>query len=534
MATTPKEIIFEEEARQKLLSGIRKLTDVVAFTLGPKGRNVGLEKSWGAPTITNDGSSIVKDVELKDVFENMGVSIAKEVVQKIKEKCGDGTTTGVLLLRAMVENGIRYISSGASPIGLKRGMEKALDAILKALEKMSIAIKDSKDIFNVAKVSASGNEQIGKTISEAIEKVGRKGVITIEEAKGTETQIDIVEGMQFDRGYLSSYFCTNSEKMIVEQNKPMILLVDKKINSVHEILPILQQVASTGKELLIIAEDLDGDALTTLVVNKLRGTLRVAAVKAPGFGDRRKAMMQDIAVLTGGTLITEDAGFSLKEVDASFLGSADKVIITKDHTTIINGAGDKKKIEERLKQIEAEIKNTTSSYDKEKLEERRAKLSGGVAVIRVGAATEPELKNKKQAFEDSLNSTKAAIEEGIIPGGGVALLRASKAVESLKLEGDEMFGAKLFAAACETPLRQIAVNAGFDGSVVLFEVMKGSQNVGFNAINEKVEDLLAAGVIDPTKVVKNVLIFAASAAGIILISEALIADAKENDSSDEE
>lgn len=528
MASTPKEIIFDEEARQKLLSGIKKLADVVAFTLGPKGRNVGLEKSWGAPTITNDGSSIVKDVELKDVFENMGVSIAKEVVQKIKEKCGDGTTTGTLLLRALVEHGVRYISSGTSPIGLKRGMEKALESLIKDIEKMAIPVKDSKDIFNIAKVSASGNEEIGKTIAEAIEKVGQKGVITIEEAKGTDTVIEIVEGMQFDRGYLSPYFCTNAEKLSVEQLKPLILLVDKKIATIHEILPILQHVATTTRELLIIAEDIDGDALTTLVVNRLRGTLKVTAVKSPGFGDRRKAMMQDIAAITGATLITEDAGFSMKEVDASFLGSADKVVITKDHTTIINGAGDKKKIEERLKQIEAEMKNTSSSYDKEKLEERRTKLSGGVGVIRVGAATEPELKNKKQAFEDSLNSTKAAIEEGVVPGGGVALLRASKSLNSLKLEGDELLGAKLFSTACEAPLRQIAINAGCDGSVILGEVLKGSTNTGFNALTEQVEDLMKAGVIDPAKVVKNALIFATSAAGIVLISEALIADAKDD------
>ena len=392
---------------------------------------------------------------------------------------------------------------------------------------MSIPIKDNKDIFNIAKVSASGNEEIGKTISEAIEKVGRNGVITIEEAKGTETQIDIVEGMQFDRGYLSSYFCTNQEKMTVEQEKPLLLLVDKKINSIHEILPILQHVATSGQELLIIAEDLEGDALTTLVVNKLRGTLRAVAVKAPGFGDKRKAMMQDIAVLTGATLIAEDAGFTMKDIDPSFLGSCDKVLITKDNTTIINGKGDKKNIEARLKQIDAELKNATSSYDQEKLEERRAKLSGGVAVIRVGAATEPELKNKKQAFEDSLNSTKAAIEEGIVPGGGVTLLRASKAASDLKLEGDEMLGAKLFAAACEAPLRQIATNAGADGSVILAEVVKASQTTGFNAVTEQVEDMLKAGVIDPAKVVKNALIFASSAAGIVLISEALISDAKE-------
>ncbi len=528
MTAAPKEIIFEEEARQKLLTGIKKLADVVAFTLGPKGRNVGIEKGWGAPTITNDGNSITKDVELKNVFENMGVSIAKEVVEKMKQKCGDGTTTVTLLLRALVENGIRYISSGASPIGLKRGMDKALEATLQAIEKMAIEIKDNKDILNVAKVSASGNEEVGATITEAIQKVGRKGVITIEEAKGTSTTIDVVEGMQFDRGYLSSYFCTNNEKMIVEMQRPSILLVDKKIGSVHEILPILQAIASTGKELLIIAEDLEGDALTTLVVNKLRGTLKVAAVKAPGFGDRRKAMMQDLAVLTGATLITEDAGTALKDATSDVLGSAEKITITKDHTTIIHGAGDKKALEARLKQIEAEINNCTSSYDKEKLEERRAKLSGGVAVIRVGAATEPELKHKKQAFEDSLNSTKAAIEEGIVSGGGTALLRSAKGISQLKLEGDELLGAKLFMQACEAPLRQIAINAGMDGSVILAEVNKAGQNVGFNAATEKVEDLMAAGVIDPAKVIKHALIFATSAAGIVILSEALIADAQED------
>jgi chaperonin GroEL len=533
MATTPKEIIFDEQARAKLLSGIKQLADVVAFTLGPKGRNVGLEKGWGAPTITNDGSSIVKDIELSDVFENMGVSIAKEVVQKIKEKCGDGTTTGTLLLRAFVDAGIRYISSGASPIGLKRGMEKALEATLKSIEKMSIQIKDSKDILNIAKVSASANEEIGKIITDAIEKVGRNGVITIEEAKGTETSIEIVEGMQFDRGYLSPYFCTNNEKMLVEMQNASLLIVDKKISNIHDLLPILQSIASTGKELLIIAEDIDGDALATLVVNKLRGTLRIAAVKAPGFGDRRKAMLQDIAVLTGATLITEEAGIQLNQASATMLGSAEKIIVTKDNTTIIHGAGEKKDIEARLKQIDAEIKVSTSSYDKEKLEERRAKLSGGVAVIRVGAATEPELKHKKQAFEDSLSSTKAALEGGIVPGGGVALLRASKAVQELKLEGDELFGAKLFMQACETPLRQIAVNAGFDGSVVLSEVAKSATNVGFNALTEQVEDLVKAGVIDPAKVVKHALLFASSAAGIVLISEALIADAKDDDEKQE-
>lgn len=532
MATNAKEIIFEEEARQKLLTGIKKLAEVVGFTLGPKGRNVGLEKSWGAPTITNDGNSIVKEVELKDQFENMGVSIAKEVAQKIKEKCGDGTTTGTLLLRALVESGVRYISSGASPIQLKRGMEKAVDAIVQEIEKMAIPVKDKKEILNLALVSASGNEEIGKTIAEAIEKVGRKGVITIEEAKGTLTTIEIVEGMQFDRGYVSPYFCTNAEKMTAELNNPSILLVDKKIATIHDILPILETIASTGRELLIIAEDFEGDVLSTLVVNRLQGTLKVVAVKSPGFGDRRKAMMQDIAILTGATLISDDAGMSLKEVDSSLFGSAEHVTITKEHTTIVNGHGDKKNIESRIQQIDNEIKNTQSSYDVEKLEERRAKLSGGVAVIRVGAATEPELKNKKQGYEDSLSSTKAGLEEGIVPGGGIALLRASKVVQDLKLEGDELLGAKILLTACETPLRQIAYNTGLDGSVVTSEVLKSPPAFGFNAQTEKVEDLLAAGVIDPVKVVKYALIFAASAAGIVLISEALIGDAKDDDNNE--
>ncbi len=529
MSNTPKDIIFEEEARQKLFSGIKQLADVVAFTLGPKGRNVGLEKGWGAPIITNDGSSIVRDFELKDQFENMGASLAKEAVQKIKEKCGDGTTTTALILRALVEYGCRLISSGASPIHLKRGMDKACEAVIKSIESQAIPIKDDKEIKNIATVSASNNQEVGNLISEAIEKVGRNGVITIEEAKGTETSIEIVEGMQFDRGYLSAYFCTNAEKMIVEMNNANILLVDKKIGSIHELLPILQAIATTGKELLIIAEDFDSDTLSTLVVNRLRGTLKVCAVKAPGFGDRRKAMLQDIAVLCGATVITEDAGLTLKAATLDILGQVDKVTITKEHTTIVSTKGDKKQIQARLNQIDAEMKAATSGYDKEKLEERRAKLSGGIAVIRVGAATEPEMKNKKQAFEDSLSSTKAAIESGIVPGGGVALLRASKAIQELKLEGDELLGAKLVASACEISVRQIATNAGFDGSVILGEVLKAPQNYGFNALSDKVEDLIACGVIDPAKVVKHTLLFASSTAGIVLISEALMADAKEEE-----
>jgi chaperonin GroEL len=530
MSTTPKEIIFEEEARQLLLNGIKKLADVVAFTLGPKGRNVGLEKGWGAPTITNDGASIIRDIELKDKYENMGVAMAKEVVQKIKEKCGDGTTTGTLLLRALVEAGIKNISSGASPIGIKRGMDKAVEAIVKQIEKSAITIKTKQEKRNIAVVSASGNEEIGELIAEAMEKVGNSGAITIEEGKTTETTIEVVKGMKFDRGYVSPYLCTNLEKMIVEMNHAKILLVDKKISNIHELLPILQSIAASGQELLIIAEDIEGDALSTIVVNKLRGTLKIAAVKAPGFGDRRKAMLQDIAVLTGSTVISEEIGMNLKEMTTDALGSAEKITITKDATTIVGGAGTQEQIATRIKQIDAEIAQATSSYDKEKLEERRAKLSGGVAVIRVGAATETEMKQKKQMFDDSLNSTKAALEEGIVPGGGVALLNASKAAQGdLKLTGDEALGAKIVFLACETPVKQIAINTGFDGSVILKDILNSPKNYGFNALTEKVEDLVAAGVIDPAKVIKTTLTHAASTAGIVLLSEALICDADEEE-----
>lgn len=529
MTTTPKEIIFEEEARELLQAGIKKLTDVVAVTLGPKGRNVGLEKSWGAPTITNDGASIVKDIELPNKYENMGVSMAKEVVQKIKEKCGDGTTTGTILLCSLVEAGVKLIASGASPIGIKRGIDKAVETIVKQIEKSATPIKTRNEKKNIATVSASGNQEIGEIIAEAMEKVGDCGAITIEEGKTTETVIDVVKGMKFDRGYVSPYLCTNAEKMTIEMNRPQILLVDKKISSVHELLPILQGIASSGKELLIIAEEIESDALSTLVVNKLRGTLKVAAVKAPGFGDRRKAMMQDIAILTGATVVSEETGMSLKEIPTSVLGTAEKVSITKDSTTIITGGGQPDQIAARIKQIENEIAASSNSYDKEKLVERKAKLSGGVAVILVGAFTQPEMQQKKQLFEDSLNSTKAALEEGVVPGGGVALLRASKEVEKLKLCGDEALGAKIVIQACEAPIKQIINNAGHDGSVVLREVQKSKDSFGFNAANEKIEDLMSAGVIDPAKVVKNSLMHAASAAGIVLISEALIADAEEDE-----
>lgn len=529
MSTTPKEIVFEEEAREFLKNGITKLAAVVSCTLGPKGRNVGLEKSWGAPSITNDGNSIVKEVELKDQYENMGVSMAKEVVEKIKSKCGDGTTTGILLLSALVDAGIRHISSGISPITLKRGMDKAVEAIVKELEKNAIPISNSSDTRNIATVSASGNKEVGDMIADAMEKVGESGVITIEEGKGTTTSIELVEGMQFDRGYLSPYFCTNTEKMSVEMSNPKILITDRKISNIHDILTLLQGTATKGQELLIIAEEVEGDALSTLVVNRLRGTLKVCAVKAPGFGDRRKALLEDLAVLTGGVLATEDAGIFLKDLPPDLLGSAERVTITKDTTTIVNGGGSHDAILTRVKQIEMEAHDITSVYDKEKLEERRAKLSGGVAVISVGAATEPEMKQKKQVFEDSLNSTQAALELGVVPGGGVALLLASKAAQALSLDQEEKAGADIVVTACQAPIKQIASNAGLDGSVVLTHVLAAGGNYGFNALTEKVEDLVKAGVIDPAKVIITALQHAASAAGIVLISEALIIDAQEDE-----
>lgn len=529
MSTAPKEIIFEEDARTLLLNGIRQLTDVVASTLGPRGQNVGLEKSWGAPTITNDGSSIVKDVSLPNVYENMGVSMAKEVVQKIKEKCGDGTTTGTVLLRALVEHGVKLIAAGASPISLKRGIDKAVDHIVKEIEKTAITIKNNDEIRNIATVSASGNAEIGNMIAEAMEKVGRAGVITISEGKSIDTTIEIVEGMQFNRGYISSYFCTNNEKLLAEMHNVNVLILDRKITSIHEILPVLQQIATTGQELLIIAEDIEGDALSTLVVNRLRGTLKVCAVKSPGFGEQRKALLQDIAILTGGLVISEEAGITLTELPENALGKAESITVSKENTLIVKGAGDVSAIQARIKQIENEIALTKTTYEIEKLQERKAKLSGGVAVIEVGASTTPELKQKKQVYEDSLNSTKAAMEEGIVPGGGVALLKACQSLDTLKLEGDEAIGAQIVKEACKAPLRQIAANAGQDGGMILNEVLRSKPNFGYNALTDQIEDLLAAGVIDPAKVVKNSLIYAASVAGIVLITEALIADAPEDE-----
>ncbi|MFZ0565832.1 MAG: chaperonin GroEL [Chlamydiales bacterium] len=528
--SSPKEMIFEQEARDKLANGIQKLADAVRATLGPKGRNVGLEKSWGAPTITNDGNSIVKDIELPDQYENMGVQMAQEVAAKLKDKCGDGTTSGILLLDALVQQGLKYIAAGASPIGLKRGIDKAVEAIIKELQNKAIPIKGSEDTKSIATVSASGNEEIGSYIAQAIEKVGKEGVVTIEEAKGTETIIEMVEGMQFDRGYISPYFVTNQEKMTVEMENPYILIVDKKISSIQEMIPVLQAAATTGRSLVIIAEDVEADPLATLVVNKIRGTLKAVAVKAPGFGDRRKAMLDDIATLTGGTVVTEEAGVALKDATAEVFGTCDRILITKDTTTLVGGKGSSQAIEGRIKQIDKEHEKATSKYDQEKLLERKAKLQGGVAVIRVGAATEPELKQKKQMFEDSLSSTKAALEEGIVPGGGTALLHARSVLDGLKLEGDEAMGAQLVAKACETPIRQIVTNTGLDASVTLVQLQNQGEKMGFNALTELIEDLLAAGVLDPVKVVINCLVYAASVAGIVIISEALIGDAPEEES----
>jgi len=523
----PKEIIFEEEARNALKKGIDQLADVVCITLGPKGRNVGLQATFGSPSITSDGQSIAKDVELKEPFPNMGASMGKEVAAKIKEKSGDGTTTGIVLFRALVQGGIKNISAGANPIAIKRGMDKALEAMLKEIDAMSIAIKSNKETRNIASVSASGNAEIGEKIAECFDKVGKTGVVAVEEGKGTETSIELVEGMQFDRGYLSAYFATNAEKLIVEMTEPHLLITDKKISSAQEILPILQHVAATGMELVIIADEIEGDALSTLVMNKLRGTLKVAAVKSPGFGDRRKALLEDIAVLTDATVVSEEKGLILRDVGPEVLGNASQILIDKEKTLIVGGKGTAKEIKARIAQINAELAEATSKYDKEKLEERKAKLQGGVAVIKVGAPTESEMKKKKQMFEDSLNSTRSALEEGVVPGGGIALLRASRAAGKLALSKEEAVGAEVLFKAAEAPFRQIVKNTGYDSSVVLGEVLKKEKGFGFNALNEKVEDLLKAGVIDPAKVVKTSLSVAVSMASVVLLSEALIANAKE-------
>lgn len=520
---TAKDIIFEEDARNALRDGINELANVVAITLGPTGRNVGLQASYGSPSITSDGASIAKDVELKDPFLNIGASMGKEVATKIKEKSGDGTTTGIVLLQALVQAGVKNIAAGANPISIKRGMDKALEALLKYVDSTAIAIKNSKDTLNIATISASNNQEIGKIISTCFDKAGKTGVITIEEGKGTETTIELVEGMQLDRGYVSPYFATNAEKLIAEMENPFVLITDKKISSAQDLLPILQHVAATGSSLMIIADDIDGDALSTMVVNKLRGSLKVAAIKAPGFGDRRKQILEDIAVLTGGQLVSEERGLILRDVEADVLGRADQIVVSKDKTTIVGGKGDAKEIQSRVAQIEGEIKKASSSYDKEKLNERKAKLQGGVAVIKVGAMTESEMKKKKQMFEDSLNATRAALEEGIVPGGGVMLLQAARSAPHIELSKEENVGAKILFQACEAPFRQIVKNSGYDASIILEEALSMGKTCGFNAVSEKVEDFIKSGIVDPAKVIKISLTLAVSMAGVILLTESIIA-----------
>jgi chaperonin GroEL len=524
---TAKELIFEEEARTKLLEGITKLADIVEGTLGPNGLNVGLDASFGAPKITNDGHTIVGDVELKDQYANMGVLMAKDVANKVKEKCGDGTTTSIILLKSLVQNGVKCIASGHSPIHIKRGMEKAVAKVIEEIEKMATPIQTDKDLQNIAMISASGDDEIGGNIFKAMKKIGSQGAISIEEGKTVETIVEIVQGMQFDRGMVSNHFINNPEKQICEMSQPRVLITDKKISSIHDLINILQTIVTTGEELLIIADDIDMEALSTLIINKLRGTLKVCAVKAPGFGDRKKAILEDLSILTGATLVTEEAGFSLKDCNCDVLGSLESAIITKDSTTLISSGETHLTVKTRIKQIEKEIDLATNTYDKEKLQERKSKLQGGVAVIRVGAPTEPEMKRKKQHYQDSLNSTKAAAEEGIVVGGGVALLQAIKSIDELNLDAEEAIGAQIVKKAIEAPARQIAKNSGFDSSLIIEQILKSPKGYGFNAFTDKVENLLEAGVIDPAKVIKQALQFAASTACTLLLSEVLIGNLPE-------
>jgi chaperonin GroEL len=518
-----KELIFESEARSKLGSGIEQLSNAIKATLGPSGRNIGIASSFGSPKITNDSGSIVSDITLKDQYENMGASLCKEVAEKMKSSCGDGTTTAILILSELVKEGMKNITAGASPISLKREMDAAVALVLEGLDKLALPVENSEDILHIATVSASGDTSIGAMIAEAMKQVGPKGVITIESGKGTEPTMKLVEGMDLDRGNLSPYFCTNLEKMSVELLDALILITDKKISTVHEILSLLQHAATTSSPLFIIADDIDGDALATLVVNKIRGSLKISAIKAPAFGDRRKAYLQDIAALTGATVVSEDKGMSLKDASPEVLGRADRLEVTKDRTKIIGGKGEKSAIENRIHLIEAEIEKATSSYDIEKLQERKAKLAGGVAVISVGAPTESELQHKKQIFQDSLNATYAAYDGGYVPGGGVALLRTSKLLNTAGI------GGAIVRKACEAPFRQIVTNSGCNPSLFMEEVLKQGPNFGFNALSLQVEDLLKNNVIDPMKVVKNSLSFAASIAGIFFLSEVLIGDAESDE-----
>jgi chaperonin GroEL len=522
-----KEIKYSATAREKMMRGVNTLADAVKVTLGPKGRNVLIEKSWGSPKITKDGVTVAKEIELEDKFENMGAQMVKEVASKTSDVAGDGTTTATLLAQVIFREGSKLVTSGSNPMAVKRGIEKAVDAVVRELRKISKPTKEKKEIAQVGTVSANNDSAIGEIISEAMEKVGKEGVITVEEAKAMETSLDIVEGMQFDRGYLSPYFVTDSEKMEAHLEEPYLLIHEKKISNMKDLVPILEQIAKMGKPLLIIAEDVEGEALATLVVNKLRGTLKCAAVKAPGFGDRRKAMLEDIAVLTGGQVVSEDLGVKLENLSLKDLGSAKRITIDKDNTTIVDGAGSRQALEGRVKQIRVQIDETTSDYDREKLQERLAKLIGGVAVINVGAATETEMKEKKDRVEDALNATRAAVEEGIVAGGGVAFIRSLKALQTLKLEGEEQAGVNIVRRALEEPVRQIADNAGFEGSVVVQRVIEGKDGFGFNAETGEYEDLLQAGIIDPTKVTRFALQNAASVASLLMTTEAMVAEKPE-------
>ncbi|MYY22356.1 chaperonin GroEL [Ligilactobacillus salivarius] len=527
-----KEIKFSEDARSKMLKGVDKLANTVKSTIGPKGRNVVLEQSYGSPTITNDGVTIAKAIDLEDHFENMGAKLVSEVASKTNDIAGDGTTTATVLTQAIVNEGMKNVTAGANPVGIRRGIELATKAAVDALHEMSHTVEFKSDIAQVASIS-SANEEVGKLIADAMEKVGNDGVITIEESKGIDTSLDVVEGMQFDRGYLSQYMVTDNDKMEADLDNPYILLTDKKISNIQEVLPLLQSIVQQGRPLLIIADDVDGEALPTLVLNKIRGTFNVVAVKAPGFGDRRKAMLQDIATLTGATVITDDLGLQLKDTTVEQLGSAGKVTVTKENTTIVEGAGDKDKIAERVEQIKKQISETTSDFDREKLQERLAKLSGGVAVIKVGAATETELKERKYRIEDALNATRAAVEEGFVPGGGTALVNVIGKVAALEEEGDVQTGINIVKRALEEPVRQIAENAGLEGSVIVEKLKEQKPGVGFNAATNEWVDMVEAGIVDPTKVTRSALQNAASVSALLLTTEAVVADKPEAESNDQ-
>jgi chaperonin GroEL len=525
-----KEVRFSDDARQRMLRGVNILANAVKATLGPKGRNAVLEKSFGAPTVTKDGVSVAKEIELKDKFENMGAQMVKEVASHTSDEAGDGTTTATVLAQAIIREGLKAVSAGRNPMDIKRGIDKGVITAIEELKKISKPSKDSKSIAQVGTISANGDESIGKTIADAMEKVGREGVITVEEGSGLENELEVVEGMQFDRGYLSPYFINNQQSQTAELEKPLILLVDKKISNIRELLPLLEGVAKSGRPLLVVAEDLEGEALATLVVNNIRGILKVASVKAPGFGDRRKAMLQDIAVLTGGTVISDEVGLSLEKATLNDLGEAKKVVVEKENTTIIDGAGKQSDIKGRIESIRQQAEEATSDYDKEKLQERVAKLSGGVALIKVGAATEIEMKEKKARVEDALHATRAAVEEGVVPGGGVALIRALKALD--KLEGaneDQTVGIRILARSIEEPLRQIVENAGEDAAVILNKVKEGKGTYGYNAATGEFGDLIEQGILDPTKVTRLALQNAASVSGLLLTTEVMVAEAPKDE-----